>query len=168
MYQINGYKFKVLVDTREKKSPIIEYFNRHNIPYIMQKLEVGDYSICILDGEEELDCSKQFSIERKANLDELIQNVARKEYRRRFLNELQYAKNLGTRLELIIEEPDWYSKIIKQDYYSQTPMKAVRGYMAEFQQTYGLTITGVEKKYSGAYVMDRLIYFAKEYIDENL
>jgi ERCC4-type nuclease len=168
MYQINGYKFKVLIDSREKKSTVIEYFDRHNIPYEIRKLEVGDYSIAVFDGEEEIDCSQFYVIERKANLDELIQNVARKEYRRRFYNELQYAKNMDIRLELLIEEIDWYSNVYAGNYFSSTPKRAIRAYMAEFQQRFNVAITGIDKRYTGAYVLDRLIYFAKDYINKNL
>jgi hypothetical protein len=36
--------------------------------------------------------------------------------------------------------------------------------MAYFQQEYGFTLTGIAKEASGAYVVDRLIFFAKNFI----
>lgn len=167
MKYIDGYKYKVIVDTREKKSSVISYLERHKIPYTLEKLDVGDYSLYLEDDNGEMiNCGDIFALERKATLDELIQNVARKEYKRRFINELQYAKNKGVQLELFIEDESWYSKVVAGNYFSQTPKRAIRGYLAYFQQTYNFSIIGINKKDSGAYVIDRLIYFAKDYISK--
>ena len=91
---MNDYKMTVLVDTREKNwEHIQKYLEKAKIPYKQTKLLYGDYSLlleCKKDGfTRQYDLQTIFAIERKANLDELIQNVARKEYRRRFYEEIK-------------------------------------------------------------------------------
>lgn len=165
MRYIDDYEFRVIVDTREKKSSVITYLEKCNIPYTIEKLAVGDYSLYLKHKDGKLiHCGNKFALERKASLDEIIQNMARKEHRRRFINELDHAHSLGTKLEVFIEDEQWYSKILAHNYYSKTPVKAIRGYMAYFQQEYDFTLTGIAKEASGAYVVDRLIFFAKNFI----
>lgn len=165
MRYIDGYEFTVIVDSREKKSSIINYLEKCNIPYSVEKLAVGDYSLYLRDKDgNTIHCGNKFALERKASLDEIIQNMARKEHRRRFINELNHANSLGAKLEIFIEDEQWYSKILSHNYFSKTPVKAIRGYMAYFQQEYNFTLTGIPKECSGAYVVDRLIFFAKDFI----
>ena len=166
MKTINGYSFKVIVDTREKKTTAMEYFDKHNIPYVREKLAFGDYSLYLKDANgNTIHCGNKFALERKANLDELIQNMARKEHRKRFISEFEHAKSLGAKVDMFVEEENWHSKMLKGDYFSKTPVKAVRGYMAYFQQKFNFTVTGIDKENTGAYVIDRLIYFAKDFIE---
>jgi len=167
MRYIDDYEFRVIIDTREKKSSVIPYLEKCNIPYTVEKLAVGDYSLYLKHKDGKLiHCGNKFALERKASLDEIIQNMARKEHRRRFINELDHAKTLGTKLEIFIEDESWYSKVIYGQYYSRTPVKAIRGYMAYFQEEYDFTLTGISRECSGAYIVDRLIFFAKKYISE--
>ena len=165
MRYIDGYEFRVIVDTREKKSSVIPYLEKCNIPYSIEKLAVGDYSLYLRHRDGKLiHCGNKFALERKATLDEIIQNLARKEHRRRFMSELDHAQSLGTKLEIFIEDENWYKKVITGQYFSKTPIKAIRGYVADFQQKYNCTLTGIPKECTGAYIVDRLIYFAKDYI----
>lgn len=165
MRYIDDYEFRVIVDTREKRSSVITYLEKCNIPYTIEKLAVGDYSLYLKHKDGKLiHCGNKFALERKASLDEIIQNMARKEHRRRFINELNHAHSLGAKLEIFIEDEQWYSKILTHNYFSKTPVKAIRAYMAYFQQEYDFTLTGIAKEASGAYVVDRLIFFAKNFI----
>ena len=169
MRTIDGYSFTVIVDSREKKSLAKEYFDKHKIPYVTEKLAFGDYSLYLRDKDGNIiHCGNKFALERKSSLDELIQNVARKEHRKRFIEEFNHAKSLGAKVDVFIEDELWHSKMLNGNYFSKTPIKAVRGYIAYFQQKFGFTITGVNKENTGAYVIDRLIYFAKDYINGGL
>ena len=166
MRYIDDYEVTVIIDSREKKSSVIAYLEKCNIPYVVEKLSVGDYSLYLRHKENgtTIHCGNKFALERKASLDEIIQNMARKEHRRRFINELEHAKSLGTKLEVFIEDEQWYSKILSHNYFSKTPIKAIRGYVGYFQQEYDFTLTGIAKECSGAYIVDRLIFFAKKFI----
>ena len=169
---MNDYKMTVLVDTREKNwEHIQKYLEKAKIPYKQTKLLYGDYSLlleCKKDGfMRQYNLQTIFAIERKANLDELIQNVARKEYRRRFYEEIKRKDIYNARMDIIIEESDWYSKVVKGNYISTTPIKAVRGYLAEVQSCKGVSLTGIEKDLVARYIVDRLIYQAKKFIEKN-
>ena len=169
---MDNYKMTVLVDTREKNWEHIQrYFEKAKIPYKQTKLLYGDYSLlleCKKDGfTRQYDLQTIFAIERKANIDELIQNVARKEYRRRFYEEIKRKDIYNARMDIIIEDCDWYSKVVKGNYISTTPIKAVRGYLAEVQSCKGVSLTGIEKDLVARYIVDRLIYQAKKFIEKN-
>ena len=166
MRQIDGYELTVIVDTREKKSGVIKYLEDNNIKYVVEKLAVGDYSLYLKKAGEvgSTHLGNRFAIERKSSVDEIVQNVVRKEYRARFEAELEHSASLSCRLELFIEDTNWYTKVLNHNYFSATPVKVVRQYLAYYQQKYNFSIVGIEKQSSGAYVLDRLIYFAKDYI----
>lgn len=98
----------IIIDTREQEiSHILNYFKYNNINYFFKKLDYGDYSF-VADYH---DFSKQFVIERKANLDELARNftTAKKNSpfyvnrRERFKREFQRAKENQAKIILLIE-----------------------------------------------------------------
>lgn len=167
------YRITVLVDSREKKWEHIQgYFEKVGVSYRRTGLRYGDYSL-LLDYKEDgyikqVDFSAIFAIERKANLDEIIQNLARKEHRRRFDEELERARIFKGRMDILIEEEDWYMKVCTGDYKSKTPIKVVRGHIAEVQSHDNVFIGGMKKDYMGQYILDRLIYEAKKYLDGKL
>ena len=62
--------YKIIVDTREKKNDhILEVFDKNNIKYEKRALKVGDYAI------EHKGQLLDIVVERKANIDELLQNL---------------------------------------------------------------------------------------------
>lgn len=84
----------VLVDSREKKwDHIQKYFDNHNIPYKVQKLDVGDYA---LEGKGNL------VIDRKHSLDEVAQNLCSKDDSR-FWRELRRAYDSNVKLIFLVE-----------------------------------------------------------------
>ena len=65
--------YKIIVDTREKKNDhILKVFDKNNIKYEKRALKTGDYAIQYKDKVLDL------VIERKANIDELLQNLIEK------------------------------------------------------------------------------------------
>lgn len=86
----------LIVDSREKKWKHIEdYLWAHNIEYKIQKLDFGDYMLT----EKPNIC-----IDRKANLDEISQNLmSGKGNYHRFLKEVKRAKSSGVHLVILIE-----------------------------------------------------------------
>lgn len=169
------YKITVVIDSREKTNDnIIKYLDKHEIPYIIKKLDFGDYS-CLLEKEGvTYDLTKIFSIERKKNIAELIQNMcgADQNHRRRFEEEWQRVTEAKARMELLIEDEAWYRKVITGDYgngyhKSKASKKAIRASLSYFQQRYGFSIVGVDRSYSGAWIMDRLIWACKSFMIAN-
>ncbi len=77
----------ILVDTREQKSEhITAYFDKMNISYKQRALDCGDYSFMLPAMEtsgllKDIHFSGVFSIERKANLTELSNNLTQERQR---------------------------------------------------------------------------------------
>lgn len=66
-------KVVILIDTREQvNGHITEMFDKYGVKYEQRKLDYGDYSFIV---GESRDFSKSCVIERKANVDELYNNV---------------------------------------------------------------------------------------------
>ena len=83
-----------IFDSREKKNAHIKnYFDRHGIPYRVQKLDVGDY---MLEGG-------RITVDRKANVEEISGNLLNPADKRRFWNEVRLARQNGLRLVVLVE-----------------------------------------------------------------
>lgn len=88
----------IQIDSREKPKAIrnICYeFTRQGAQYFINKLPCGDY--CSLD-------NARFCIDRKQNLNELVNNVCQQHSR--FINELKRANELGIKLVFLVEHGD--------------------------------------------------------------
>lgn len=86
----------IVVDTREQKwEHIKEYLERNNIPYIVQKLDTGDY----MNTEH-----PEIVIDRKANLQEVCTNLqSGKENIHRFMKECRRAKEQNLQFVVLVE-----------------------------------------------------------------
>lgn len=85
----------ITVDTREKKNAhILAYFDRHNVPYIIKKLDVGDYMT---------DANAFVSVDTKRSIDEVASNLLHPQDRARFWREIRRAKDTGIKLYILIE-----------------------------------------------------------------
>lgn len=86
----------LIVDSREQKwSHIREYLERNNIPYKVEKLDVGDY----MNTEH-----PSIVVDRKANLQEVCTNLqSGKENIHRFMKECRRAKDSGIELVVLVE-----------------------------------------------------------------
>ena len=102
----------IVIDTREKKyEHITEYFEKHDIPYTLKKLDTGDY----LNTD-----NPSVVVDRKANLHEVCNNLsAGKSNRIRFTDECKRAYKDKIRMIVLIEGTnykelnelkDWKSK----------------------------------------------------------
>lgn len=81
-------------DTREKKNQhIMDYFDRHGIPYEVRKLDVADYMV---DGSN-------VAVDRKRSLDELSTNLMNRSDRSRFWREVRRARDSGIKLIVLCE-----------------------------------------------------------------
>lgn len=106
----------LVVDTREKKnSHILAFLERHNIPYVVKKLDVGDY---VKENDNRI------VIDRKRNLDELATNLMSSD-RRRFYREIRRARDNkqkmiilcehGGKIKSINDVKNWHSAWAKID-----------------------------------------------------
>ena len=91
----------IICDSREKKnSHILNYFDKHKIPYKVTKMAVADYMI---EGKDKL------VIDRKQNLEEVAKNLVTTD-KRRFLNEIRLGYANKIKIVVLVE----HSKSIKQ------------------------------------------------------
>lgn len=98
----------IICDSREQKNThILRYFERHNVPYVVRKMETADYMI---EGQPNI------VVDRKQNLDEICANLTYKGKRAdendgkeipsnvaRFMKEVRRAYADGIRLVVLIE-----------------------------------------------------------------
>lgn len=84
-----------IFDTREKRNEHIKaYFEKHEIPFVERKLDVGDYQV---------EGNPFVSIDRKRNLQELSKNLTNAKDHSRFWKEVRRAKETRTKLIVLCE-----------------------------------------------------------------
>jgi len=156
----------ILVDSRENQWQGIErYFQSKNIPYLVQKLDYGDYSCCIRACPEfgvakDIDFSDLISVERKNSINEISSNISKE--RERFERELERGKK--SRFILMIEESQGYEKIINHQYDTQMSEKSFLATLFTFGHRYNVDINFIEKKYAGLFIYHQLFYFVRNYL----
>lgn len=155
----------VICDTREQKNEhIIKYFDSKKIPYIKEKLEYGDYTLKVkAQGGRDYYLSDTLTIERKANLEELSNNLAHE--RERMIAE--FSRKRG-RMLLLIENAE-YEDIINHNYKSQYQPKSFMATLKTFEDRYSLS-THFQKNigFSGSYIYMSLIYALRNRLKEGL
>lgn len=135
----------IIVDTREQKNQfILDYFGSRNIEYKHEKLEVGDYSML---------SNPHFSIDRKANIQELIQNVVHDH--ERFVKELKRAAENKIRLLILVQSESVHSLDDLDDWHNYrlkwSPKATTGSQLKKIINTmiceYGLQVMFVDKEH---------------------
>lgn len=146
----------VVVDSREQKCQhITDYFNDKKIPYTVEKLDFGDYTIktnCF-DAGREYYLQDVCTIERKANLNELSGNLAHE--RTRMESEFMRARG---KIWLLIENAN-YQDIIEHKYDTKYNPKSFIATLKSFETRFNLS-THFQKDttYTGHFIYQTLIY----------
>lgn len=155
----------IVIDSRENKNEHIrEYLIQKKIPYEIRKLDHGDYGCKIVANLElgiQRDVYLNSFIERKNSIDEITTNL-QKDTRIRFENELIRAQN--SRFVLIVEDIDFYAKVIRGEYRSKYNPLALLGTLNSFKAKYNFEFIPVEKKYSGNWIYHHFYYQARHYL----
>ena len=140
-----------IFDSREKKNAHIKaFFDRHNIPYKVEKLDVGDYMI---EGGYKV-------IDRKQNLSELSTNLMNREDHARFWREVRRAKEQGIWLIVLCEHggkiksiedvAQWKSK------YSNVSGRALMEEIYKCHISYGVDFLFCDKRSTGRRIVEIL------------
>ena len=162
------FDYKLIIDSREKEiDHITSKFLSNRILYDVRGLPIGDYRI------QSDTYSPPIIVERKASLDELIGNLLSKdkdnEGNNRFTRELIRASKTvpKTRVVLLIEDKDYYEKLLKGDYRSKVNPKAIRAMIMSLEAKYpNLSIVGVDKSVSASYIHTTLYYHLRQQLKE--
>lgn len=147
---------RIIIDTREMNNKnIIEYFNKKKIPYIIRKLDFGDYSAEILKNEEiglpfDISLEKRVVIELKHSgennngLEELSGNFTND--RTRFENEfIRSTKENDCIVYLIVGNASWQD-IRNHNYRSNLNEKALYNSLLSWERKYGFHIHFVNEE----------------------
>ena len=154
---MDATKFRILVDTREKKNNhIIEFFKKNGIPYRCEKLDFGDYSFEIRYNDLIYTYKEKFAVERKANLTELSGNLTQN--RDRFIREFDRAKEKKAQLILLIENAE-YKDIVQMNYSTNFKSKAFTASLFSLFFEYDVPFQFINNQYSGEYIYKSCYYF---------
>lgn len=164
-----NFEYKILIDTREKElKHIMDKLEANNINFEYKKLVVGDYRIQLVS--EGSSYTPPVVIERKANLNELIANLLGEKDQHgktRLHRELDRSLDSKTRLIILIEDIDWYNKLLRGDYISQVNPKAIRGMIMSLEAKYpNVSIVGIDKSQSASYIHTTLYYHLRQKLKE--
>ena len=195
---IKKCKYKIIIDTREKSiKHILNKFDEgfENKPsehdmwrgkkstytgpiqyYIQEKgLKVGDYTIAVqLPNKEVINFKDKIVIERKADLNELCQNLLDRKTKdenglNRFERELKRAYEQGIKVHLLVEVSGMYSKMLSGKHFRYDTASKVNpaSFEAMFQALmtrYNVSVWDVDKKDSARVIHSILYYGAREYL----
>ena len=146
----------IIIDTREQEnSHITEFLDKKKIPYIVKKLNFGDYS-CMIKANEELgllqdvSLENSFAVERKNSLEEISNNITNK--RTEFENEFLRAKEKGCKINLVIENGSWL-KIAQGKYNTKTNTNSFYNSLLSFSDKYNLNIDYVPKELTALHIL---------------
>lgn len=152
----------IIYDTREQENAhILSYFDKYNIKYIREKLDVGDYS-CMIPANPKYGIHRNVYlksvIERKASVDEICGNL-QKNTQQAFENEL--IRSQEYRFVLFVEQPDFDEKLMNGDYRSKYDPKALKARLESFKAKYNFEINQMSKKMIGHNIYHRFYYQAR-------
>ena len=158
MYKFNQKEIKkildslvIIVDTRENaNSHIIDFFNKKKIPYSIEKLPFGDYSCKIPVGTLDMFTTdvyftNDFVIERKANIDELANNL--REDAARLKKELAHLNMYQIRYLIYVEDLNFEENLRQNNFRSQyDPFTLMQRLYKGIEAEYNTVIVPVDKK----------------------
>lgn len=153
----------ILVDSREKNNKhILDYFTKNYINYRIEKLDYGDYSFMfpVTATGTNIYFHREICIERKANLEELSNNLA--QGRERFESEFLRAGNNGCKVYLMVEDTKGYTGIIEHQYSTKLRPTAYMASLKAFEARFNTNVQFINKDYAGYYIYVTFCYFARE------
>lgn len=166
----------IIIDTREKKCEhIVAYLDKHHIKYIIKKLDVGDYSFFL----DKMDYSQEIVVERKASLDEIVNNFTghvlstKKDEKGNFIKlsnrdrfEREFLRVQTSKKYLLIENASW-EKIYRHGYRSQLPPESLAASMYTFQHRFNINTIFASREYTPKVIHGVFFYYLREKILNN-
>ena len=150
----------VLIDTREQENThITDWLDKKKIPYKSRKLDYGDYTLLIPQNYDYgimHDKIIEYSVERKANLEEISNNIANG--RTTFENELIRGQ---AKMTILIENGGW-DKIITHSYRTEYNENAFIASLMTFYHRYDIPITFTKKQHTAQIIYNILKYKLRE------
>jgi ERCC4-type nuclease len=141
----------IICDTREKANQkVIEYFMSREIPFVVRKLDTGDY----MDSER-----MDITIDRKKDLNELMKNMCSPDSSR-FWREIRRSKEENIRFIILCEHGGQY-KSIKDvarfwSKYSRVTGRQLMDKMYKAHISYGVEFLFCDKRQTGKRIVELL------------
>lgn len=167
---------RIIIDSRESNNDnIINYFNKKKIPYVIRKLDFGDYSAEILKNDEiglpfDVSLEKRVVIELKHSgenhngLEELSGNFTND--RTRFENEfIRSQKEYGIQVYLVVGNGSW-DGIKNHNYRSLLNENAFYNSLLSWERKYNLKIHFVSEENIGEHIYKVLGTNLKKILEE--
>ena len=137
-------------DSREKKNDHIKaYFEKHGIPFKVQKLDEGDYQI---------DGNPNITVDRKQNMQEMYNCVVND--KSRFMKEVRRCYQKGIKLLVLVEHggqiksiadvPKWVPK------YGTISSREIAERLYRLHISYGVEIIFCDKRSTGKRIVELL------------
>jgi ERCC4-type nuclease len=151
----------VIVDSREQRTHIRDWLDQKKKPYIVRKLDYGDYSFYLPKNEElgiirDLDFSSEIVFELKQHADEYVGNLSSD--RKRIEKELALCP---ANLEIIIENCS-YEDIENGNYRSKYSPKSAMGTLHGWKYKYNapfIFMTGTD--HTAKYITRSFYYYLR-------
>ena len=155
-------EYCILYDTREQDILIPNVLAHKGILTKREKIDTGDYRIMYKNGY-----MPPVTVERKACIDELIGNILdnRKDEsgNNRFVREILRAKEEGLKFYLLIQDKDYYKKLITGRYLSRVNKNAISGMIMSLTAKYPwVHIVACDREISPSMVHKILYYELRE------
>ena len=154
----------ILIDRREKKLHIKEYYDKLNIHNEFSTVDYGDYSIKIISNpilKNKEDIIFNVSVERKASLDELANNLTKG--KTRFMREMERCKKDEGNMIIMIENAT-YMDIIQHNYKSDLSPKSFLALLHTIYDRYDVPFIFIEEEASSLFVYNYLKYYCREWL----
>lgn len=151
----------ITIDTREKKNQhLTKFWDKQNIKYRIEKLNVGDYSFEF----NKINYENKIVIERKNSLDELCQNFTKN--RERFRREFLRAED---RFVFLLIENAAIKDIYNHNYRSKMHPNALAGSIKSWREKYNIYVLFSKKLEAGPKILEifnRYLKSVKQQIKE--
>jgi ERCC4-type nuclease len=152
---------EIIVDSREQKwHHIKDYLDEQNIPYIVKKLEVGDYSFQ-LPNYPEVNMDNKIIVERKNSLSEIASNFT--SGRERFTKEFERVQE-GQKVHLVVETATW-KKLFNGTYRSKFHPNSFKASLITWCIRYKLPVWFAEVKESPEIIYKLMYYELNEHLN---
>ena len=144
---------RLIIDSREHPDAIagiVAWLEKHGVPYVIRKLETGDY---MLEGRDKR------VVDRKQSLGELAHNLLSPDDRPRFYREIRRARAQGIELIILCEHggihclndvKQWVPK------YGKVTGRALADAIARLEIGYGVPVLFCDKRSTGRRILEIL------------
>ncbi|MBN1046210.1 ERCC4-type nuclease [Clostridium botulinum] len=150
----------IIIDSREQANQhIIDFFNKKKHSYVIEKLDFGDYSCKLPKGsfegqDRDIYFTRDFVIERKANIDELCGNL--KEDSARLKKELAHLNKYNIKYLIYIEDLYFEEHLRNGEFRSQYDPKTLMNRLYKgIECEYDTVIVPVDKRIMGSKIYNK-------------